>query len=162
MQQKQPKSIKATKREVKKDHVYIITPSVGASMPGIILWSWASMPDVTVTLAPLEPTIDISINEICTAECTIASSTYVRPSYVVSSWRPRCSLSISASDSAAATLLARTSSPVIARGTSKSAGISRISSVPKIIYISVDFSWSTSFLNSAIAAFKAVTSSMAP
>ncbi|KAG5576778.1 hypothetical protein H5410_056912 [Solanum commersonii] len=66
------------------------------------------------------------------------------------------------SDSTPATSSAQTSSLVVAGGTSESISISVISIVPKIIDISVNFSWSTSLLSLVIAAFRVVTYSMAP
>uniref|UniRef100_M1DMM3 Uncharacterized protein n=1 Tax=Solanum tuberosum TaxID=4113 RepID=M1DMM3_SOLTU len=41
-----------------------VTLSVGASLPGVTLWSWASVSGVTSTPSPLEPAIEVSLNEV--------------------------------------------------------------------------------------------------
>jgi len=48
------KSIKKTEREVKKNHVYAVAPSIGASVPG----DTSTVPD------PLRPTIDVSVSDV--------------------------------------------------------------------------------------------------
>lgn len=62
---------KNNKEGGKKGHVYIVALSVGKLMNGATL----SLPD---------PSMGVSINKICMTKSTIAFSTSVSPSYVVS------------------------------------------------------------------------------
>ncbi|KAG5584755.1 hypothetical protein H5410_045189, partial [Solanum commersonii] len=111
---------------------------------------WASVSGAISTLVSLEPSVEVSVNDVSMIDCTIASSK-----------SGRCSSSVSASDSAAATS-SIVSSSVVAGGISELAETSAPGTSGTFVdsnseVKSMGFRWSTSFLNLETSAFKVVT-----